>query len=231
MKKYILFTICALLVFTVMAIPELQTQLCAMDGTDTLTALAVGPAFAPLKWPTGKNNMGGYKGMLLFIPYNAPTSVPLPPTDAASNEDLVKATGSFTFPAAGSITKPIYLYSTDATVEYKADPQGETDGISYKQTASFFFPGNTPEMHAFNALVKNTPGYLILEDADGQQIMMGRPGMYPSISPAFSGGKGRADRRGTTYTATCDANETATFLATPIDMEVVGGLKPEPEKP
>lgn len=229
MKKYILLSICLLLAFTVMAIPELHSQLCTIDGTDVLTTIAVGPAFAPLKWPTGKNNMGGYKGMLLFIPYNAPTAVPLPPAEAASNEDLVKAAGAFTFPADGPITKPIYLYSTDATVEYKADPQGEPDGISYKQTASFFFPGNTPEMHAFNALVKNTPGYLILEDSDGQQIMMGRPGMYPSISPAFNGGKGRGDRRGTTYTATCDANETATFLAVPIDMEAIGGLKPEPK--
>lgn len=227
MKKYILFVICALLVIAVMAIPEVQTHFCTIDGTDTLTAIAVGPVFAPLKWPTGRNNMGGYKGMLLFIPYNAPTAVPMLPTDIKSNEDLVKATGTFTFPADGPITKPIYLYSTDATVEYKAEAQGETDGISYKQTATFFFPGNMPEVHAFNALVKNTPGYLILEDSDGQQIMMGRPGMYPSISPAFNGGKARADRRGTTYTATCDANETAVFLATPIDMEVIGGLKPE----
>lgn len=234
MKKYILFTICALCVFTLMAIPELQCHFNALHPADALNLLAagpiVGPAFAPLKWPTGKNNMGGYKSMLLFIPYNAPTSVPLLPDSPTNNEDLVKAVGSFAFPAGGPITKPIYLYSTEGTVEYKADSQGETDGISFKQTATFFFPGNTPEMHAFNALVKNTPGYLILEDSDGQQIMMGRPGIYPNISPAYTGGKARGDRRGTTYTATCDANETAVFLASPIDMEVIGGLKPEAEE-
>lgn len=228
MKKFIYLTICLLIVFAAIVLPELQPQFSIFHNSDTIMMMAAGPAFAPLKWDVGKNNMGGYKGMLLFIPYNAPTAVPLPAASPTGNSDLVTAAGSFTFPESGTITKPIYLYSTDATVEYKAEPQGEADGISYKQTASFFFPGNTPEMHAFNALVKNTPGYLILEDSDGKQIMMGRPGMYPSISPSFNGGKARGDRRGTTYTATCDANETATFLAAPIDMEVIGGLKPKP---
>lgn len=230
MKKYILLSICLLLAFAVMAIPELHSQLYTIDGTDVLT-IAVGPAFAPLKWPIGQNNMGGYKGCLLFIPFDAPSTVPLIAEDPTDNEALVQAIGSFSFPAEGTYKAPIYLYSTDGTVEYKADGQGEADGISYKQTLSFFFPGNTPGMHAFNTLVKNTPGYLIFEDSDGKQMMMGKPGMYPSISPSFNGGKARADRRGTTYTATCDANETAVFLATPIDMEVVGGLKPAPEKP
>lgn len=227
MRKFIYIAICLLVICAVVVLPDLQPQLTNQLDADTLLMMAAAPAFAPLKWPVGQNNMGGYKGRLLFVPYNAPTAVPLPPKEAASNEDLVKAVGSFAFPVAGSITKPIYLYSTDATVEYKAEPQGEDDGRSYKQTASFFFPGNTPEMHAFNALVKNTPGYLVLEDSDGQQIMMGRPGMYASVSPSFAGGKARSDRRGTAYTATCDANETATFLAVPIDMEVLGGLKTE----
>ena len=227
MKKYILLIFCALFIFTVMAIPELHAHIGSISDTDTFSLIAVGPVFAPLKWPIGKNNMGGYKGMLLFIPYNAPTAVPTLPDKPASNEDLVTATGSFTFPSSGDYSKPIYLYSTDGTVEYKAEPQGETDGISYKQTASFFFPGNTPGMHAFNTMVKNTPGYLILEDSDGKQIMIGKPGLYPSISPSFNGGKGRADRRGTTYTATCDANESAVFLAVPIDMEAAGEFNPD----
>ena len=76
------------------------------------------------------------------------------------------AAGAFAFPAEGTYKQPIYLYSTDATVEYKAEQQGEADGISYKLTLSFFFPGNTPEMHAFNALVKNTAGYYIFEDSN-----------------------------------------------------------------
>ena len=65
MKKYTYLIFCLLFVALVIAIPELHPQTCHLDG-DTLTMLAAGPAFAPLKWNVGQNNMGGYKGRLLF---------------------------------------------------------------------------------------------------------------------------------------------------------------------
>ena len=232
MKKYYFLIISILLITLVITMPELQLHACNLDG-DTLVMMTAGPAFAPLKWATGQNNMGGYKGQLLFVPFDAPSAVPTvpDPSKATDNTALITAAGTFVFPPEGTIKQPIYLYSTDATVEYKADQQGEADGISYKCTLSFFFPGNTPGMHAFNALVKNTPGYYIFEDADGQQMILGQPGLYASTAPSFNGGKGRADRRGTTYTATADSNYSAIFMETPIDMEVVAGIKPAPEQP
>lgn len=232
MKKYIYLSFCVLFVALFITIPEFQSQVYNLDG-DALSVIAAGPAFAPLKWDIGQNNMGGYKGRLLFVPFSAPTAVPTvpDPSKATSNEDLVTASGTFAFPAEGTYKQPIYLYSTNATVEYKAEQQGEADGISYKLTLSFFFPGNTPGMHAFNALVKNTPGYYVFEDSDGKQMILGQPGLYASTAPSFSGGKASADRRGTTYTATADSNYSAIFLETPIDMEVIGGLKPEPTVP
>lgn len=232
MKKYIYLSCCLLIVALFIAIPEMQANVCNIDS-DTITMIAAGPVFAPLKWDIGQNNMGGYKGHLLFVPFNAPTTVPTvpDPEKATSNEELVTAVGTFTFPAEGVYKQPIYLYSTEATVEYKAEQQGEADGISYKPTLSFFFPGNTPGMHAFNTMVKNTPGYYVFEDSDGRQMILGQPGLYASTAPSFNGGKSRADRRGTTYTATADSNYSAIFLQTPIDMEVIGGLKPEPTPP
>ncbi len=211
MKKYTYLILCLLFVALVIAIPELHPQTCHLDG-DTLTMLAAGPAFAPLKWNVGQNNMGGYKGRLLFVPFDAPNTVPTVPDPgkAADNEALVAAAGAFAFPAEGTYKQPIYLYSTDATVEYKAEQQGEADGISYKLTLSFFFPG------------------YIFEDSDGRQMIMGQPGLYASTAPSFNGGKARGDRRGTTYTATADSNYSAIFLETPIDMEVIGGFKPAP---
>lgn len=229
MKKFILFAFCLLAVAIIVTFPDIQPHFSA-DGSDILLTLAAGPAFAPLKWPTGQNNMGGYKSRVLFIPYDAPTAVPeVPlPSEAKSNDELVTAVGSFTFPASGTYTQPIYLYSTDGEVDYNAEPQGETDGISFKPTLTFFFPGNTPGMHAFNALVKNTPGYYIFEDVDGRQMMLGQPGLYATTSPSFKGGKARADRRGTTYTAAADSNYSAVFLQTPIDMEAIANGAPNP---
>ncbi|MCS2528258.1 hypothetical protein NXV85_11430 [Bacteroides fragilis] len=235
MKRFILCISC-LLICCLFLFPEVQAAIPDTGNwishhlltSDGLTVLAAGPAFAPLKWNIGQNNMGGYKGRLLFIPYDAPSTVPMIPVKPTTNEDPITASGSFTFPSGGTYTQPIYLYSTKGKVGYKAEIQGETDGKSFKQTLEFFFPGNTPGMHAFSTLVKNTPGYFVFEDSDGQQFPMGKPGMYADVSPSFDGGKLAADQRGTAYTATCDANESAVVLGTPIDMEVIAGLKPAP---
>lgn len=227
MKKRVFFLF-SLLILAVLALPEAQ-QLFNIDcGNDLMSYAAGGAAFAPLKWNLGQNNMGGYKPRLLFIPAEAVSAIPtLPvPEEATDNRDLVTAKGAFTFVTGGAIKQPIYLYSTNGEVEYKAESQGEKDGISYLQTLAFFFPGNMPEMHAFSALVKNTPGYYVIEDVDGRQVMVGQDGLMASTSPSFNGGKGRADRRGTTYTITADSNYSAIFLGTPIDMAAIGGYKP-----
>lgn len=221
-----------LVLLAVLMLPETQ-HLFSMDcGNDWLSCATGGAAFAPLKWPVGQNNMGGFKPRLLFIPAEAVSAIPTVPTpeEATDNADLVTAKGAFAFVTDGAIKKPIYLYSTDGEVEYKAEPQGEIDGISYKQTLAFFFPGNMPEMHAFSALVKNTPGYYVIEDVDGRQMMVGQDGLMATTSPSFNGGKARADRRGTTYTATADSNYSGVFLGTPLDMAVIGGYKPAPSE-
>lgn len=227
MKKK-LFYLFGFVMVAAFVLPEID-QLLGVSS-DGCALMAGGAAFAPLKWPIGQNNMGGYKPRLLFIPAGAVSAIPTvpAPSEATDNTDLITAKGAFTFIEGGNITKPIYLYSTDGEVDYKAEPQGEKDGISYKQTLSFFFPGNLPEMHAFSALVKNTPGYYIFEDVDGRQMMLGQDGLMADTSPSFAGGKARGDRRGTTYTATADSNYSAVYLGTPIDMLVAGGFK-EPE--
>lgn len=227
MKKRFLYLL-GFILLAVLMLPEMQHLLNIDCGTDLISCAAGGAAFAPLKWKVGQNNMGGYKPRLLFIPAEAVSAIPTVPVpeEATDNKDLVTAKGAFTFVTDGPLKQPIYLYSTDGEVEYKAEPQGEVDGISYKQTLSFFFPGNLPEMHAFSALVKNTPGYYVIEDVDGRQLMVGQDGLMASTSPSFNGGKSRADRRGTTYTATADSNYSAVFLGTPLDMAVIGGYKP-----
>ena len=196
----------------------------AVIGSSCDTCLATAAAgFAALDWPIGQNNMGGFKSKLLFIPKNCVSAVPELPAAPTDNEALVTAEGQFAFKQDAGVTKPIYLYSTDGTVGYNAETQGEKDGISFLQTLTFFFPGNLPEMHAFNALVKNTPGYFVIEDVDGRQIMVGMEGLPASASPSFVGGQARADRRGTTYTVTADSNYSAVFLGTKIDMDDVAG--------
>ncbi|MGL4853170.1 MAG: hypothetical protein ACRC3Z_11100 [Phocaeicola sp.] len=197
-----------------------------LHADESLICMAAAPVFTPLKFPQGKNNMAGYKPRLLFIPEFSVTTLPVVGFDETKNSYV--AAGIFDFiGGAGALTKPLYLYSTDGKVSHSSEPQGELDGISYKQNLGFFFPGNMPEMHLFNAMVKNTRGYYVFEDVDGQQYLFGEEGLPAATSPSFNGGAAKADARGTTYTATCDSNYTAVLLGTPIDMQAVGGYKPE----
>lgn len=191
------------------------------DGQVMLATATAG--FAALDWQVGQNNMGGYKSKLLFIPADCVSAVPSIAASPATNSAMVTASGAFTFKQNAAPAIPVYLYSTDGMVGFNAEAQGEQDGISFKQTLTFFFPGNLPEMHAFNALVKNTPGYYVIEDTDGRQLIVGLEGLPASTSPSFAGGQARADRRGTTYTVTCDSNYSSVFLGTPIDMAAVAG--------
>ena len=211
--KRIALMMCVML--AVILLPDISV----VDTGDGLL-MAAGAAFAPLEWPTGQNNMGGFKPKLLFVPFDSLTSFPqVPkPSEATDNEAMVTAVGSFVFKEDATVKKPIYLYSTDGQVGYTAVTQGETDGISYRQTLTWRFPGNLPQMHAFNALVKNTPGIFVFEDSDGRQMIMGAEGLPVATAPSFNGGQARADARGTTYTATADSNYTAIFLGTPIDF-------------
>lgn len=215
-KLYIVLAIALIAVLTVYITGS-------AEWNDTSLIMAVGPAFAPLKWPMGRNNMGGYKGYLLYVPADAATQVPTVPKwdEATDNSDLVTAAGSFVFSEEGTIKIPVYLYNTDAKVGYSVEAQGEVDGISYKQTLTGFFPGNMKEAHAFAAMVKNTRGYYVFEDTDGQQMMVGQPGMEASTSVSYNGGQARADLRGHTFTITADSNYSAIFLETPIDIDAV----------
>lgn len=219
MKKIVQLIICVMVIMAIALIPEVNDfVLSSTDGS----ILAAGPVFTALNWPTGRNNMGGYKDFVLFIPYDRVSKVPTLPADPQSNDELVTATGDFEFRETGD--KPIYIYCSEKTVKYGAEAQGEADGISFAPTGEFLFPGDLKEMHAFNTWVKNNRGYIIIENPDGQQIMIGQPGLYASIKPSFDGGQSRSDRKGTKYTFAADSNVTAIFLETPIDIQALVDL-------
>lgn len=221
MKKYLILLCCFLFAMAIISIPEVHDFVFSSSLADGLCLAA--PGFVPLKYASGKNNMGGYKDHVLFIPADAVTAVPEKPDVVTANTDLVTAVGSFSFPVGG-LSNPIYIRCTRGTVKYDAEAQGEDDGVSFSPSGEFFYPGNETEMHAFNSLVKNTPGYLVIEDTDGKQQLVGQPGLYCYIKPAFTGGQKRSDLRGTKYTFSADSNETALFLATPIDINSLAGL-------
>ena len=190
------------------------------DTADAEVVVAAGTAFSALKWEGGQNNMGGFKNYVLFYPSHLCTSVPQLPEEMASDTDYVEAVGAFTM---SGDAEPVFIYATDETVKYTAEAVGEVDGISYEQKGEFFYPGNKKEAHAFATRIKNMKGYLILVDSDGNQQMVGAPGLEATIKPSYDGGQKRADRRGMKFEFSAPSNQTAVFLSTPLDIDPVLG--------
>lgn len=171
--------------------------------------------FAPVLWPAGSSNMGGYKGRVAFIPESAVSKVPALPESPSEAADYVTAAGSFTFINSGD--KPTPIYATRATVSYKADIQGETDCKSYKITGEFFHPGNGIQAAAFARQICNTPGYLLIENNE-HQLLIGQDGLPCTVSASFDGGKAPADKRGYSFTFEADSESPMIVMGTPIDI-------------
>lgn len=187
------------------------------SGIAVAMALPVG--FGPLKWPCGTENMGGFKNRVLFIPDCSVSAVPALPDIITDAADLVTAAGAFTFITAGDT--PVLIVATDKTVKLDAENQGETDGQSFRQFGELFFPGSMVEAAALARKINNTPGYLIVEDPNGVQYMVGSKGMPCSVKPSFTGGAARADRKGFLFTFEADSFCPFVALGTPIDIDAI----------
>lgn len=190
------------------------------EASDIEVISAAGASFAALNWQGGQNNMGGFKNYVVFYPAHLCKTVPQLPEDIAGDTDYVEAVGAFSMDATEA---PVFIYATDETVKYTAEAVGEVDGISYEQKGEFFFPGNKKEAHAFATRIKNLKGYLVIEDSDGNQQLIGAPGLEATITPSFDGGQKRADRRGFKFEFSAPSNQTAVFLATKLEIDAAAG--------
>lgn len=172
----------------------------------------------PILYPCGIDNMGGYKSHVIFVPLCAITAAPTLPiiTEASTDENYVTATGAFTFKKSGD--KPKYIQCTDKTVKCDAENQGDTEGQSFSIKGEFYRAGTQVEVSAFARQVNNTPGYLILEEFNGKQVLVGQPGLPCTIKPSYEGGTARADRRGYKFTFEADSVSPKIYLETPIEI-------------
>lgn len=196
-------------------------------GADVPADYVMCASFGPVLWPAGADNMGGYKGRIAFIPETSVSVVPTLPKEAKATADFVTATGAFTFLESGG--KPTPIYATRATVGYKAESQGETDCKSYKISGEFFHPGKKVEAAAFARQICNTPGYLIIEDNESQQLI-GQPGYPCTVTASFDGGQGggRQKRIGPSLSRPI-APPPMIIMGTPIDIDALfTGVAPTP---
>lgn len=205
--KFILQTIFTLLLFTVVAAfgstidigtfaaAPVQYLIDHVGSGDVL--FAVFPFYGALDWPDGKSNMPGVQKDVYFIPLSGFTSFPaLPPSPSAAKE-FHTLTGSIVLAANCNVIK---LYTTYRTGDYKAEPEGETDGKYFKTGGEFFHPGAEADIINFASACPNTPGILFIP-MGGYYIVVGSPGHPVYLSPSFNTGKVGEGRKGTMFVA------------------------------
>lgn len=176
--------------------------------------------FDPITGLDGEDNMGGYKNYVLFIPRYAVSATPKLPTVKATDADYVTAAGAFTFKDAVN-GKPIYIECTPASVKYSAPSQGEPESQSFAPAGEFFRSGAKKEYATLARKYNNTPGYLVIENMDGNQMMIGQRGMECVLKFEYDGGQKRADKRGLKVSYSCDSLTPIIYLGTPIDIEAL----------
>jgi len=172
-----------------------------------------------MTWADGNDNMGGFKSRIAFIPASSVSTVPALAaiTDLSADDAFVSAVGAFVFKVVTE--KPKYIQCTDKTIKFGAENQGEIEGQSFIQSGEFFRAGSKKAYAAFCRQVNNVPGYLILEDMEGNQVLVGQPGLPCTVKPSFDGGMARADRRGFKFTFSADAVAPVIYMGTPIVFE------------
>ena len=212
---------------TLLIISILTVGICLSDAAvfADMDVQCAALGFLPLLSSCGLENMGGMKNRLAFIPVCEVTAVPTLPANPVSEEDLVTATGNFEFKEPTG--KPIYIYATDKTVKFSVENQGETDGQSFKMSGEFFHPGTKVEAAAFARKVNNTPGYLLLEDPESNQYIVGQPGLPCTIKPSFDFGMARTDRRGFKFTFEADSYCPFIRMAAPYDLDSLTEIEDE----
>lgn len=186
-------------------------------GTGVLMSVAT---FSPMMWNQGQNNMGGFKDYVIWYPLSILESCPQLPANPSTAEDEVTVTGKFVLKTG---EQPVFIYATEGTVGFNAEAVGEIDGKSFQQNIEFLYPGSNKKLHSYAARFKNMPGIAVIVDENGLQQMVGSDEHPCYLSPAYEGGKERADRRGMTFTGVCASNYSALFLDEQLDINPLTG--------
>ena len=161
--------------------------------------------------------MGGMPTRLMFIKDCDVTDVPVQKVTDDTPADKCAMTGQFVFKAG---KRPIFLDALPSTVHYSAGIQGEIGSKSFAPALEFATKDKV-EADAFAAECLNRPGYIVLQEFDGRQLMVGNKLLKATIDPSFDTGTAMTDARRYSFAATVGgAFRSKQYLVTPINFEL-----------
>ncbi len=158
--------------------------------------------FTDLAWADHAENMGGFNSSaFLGISTDIDTYAELPAVPAAE-ADYVTLEGVYVMKPT---KKFIEVHVTPDTAKAIAENQGETDGQSFKLKGEFLYPGTKAECRAFARKINNARGVIILEDAEGERLVVGTKARPCYFKPTLDWGQKAADRKGMTVAFESDS--------------------------
>lgn len=141
-------------------------------------------------------NMGGIAQIVYYCLHSDVAFWPTKPVTPATLAENGALTGDLELKAGKQMFK---LYITDDTGEFKIDPVGSPDGISYVHKLSLFHPGLGETILGFMNKVKNENMVFIVPDNNGAKFIMGdktRPATFSGPGDGMGTGKETSSRRG-----------------------------------
>ena len=151
-----------------------------------------------LEGPDGQeDNMGGTTQKVYYAPIRDFLSIAVPAGSPTTPGDTVEIATAHTF-KTGKCFK--LLYCTMDKGKYDSEPQGDTDGFSFKKTAEVFYPGSNSEVHGLASKGKNDRFMFLIEMPDGTVIQQGNKMFYAHLKSKFSTGSNSSGTRGHTFT-------------------------------
>lgn len=160
--------------------------------------------------PNGQaDNMGGLTQRLWYAPKADFLSIKTVIAVPVTVDDLVKITTAHTF-KTGKCFKVMYITRDKGKV--MGEPQGDTDGKSFKQKLESFYPGSDPSMHGFAAMCKNDQFICLAEQADGSVLQVGTERFPASCTPKYDSSSNSSGARGHHFE--WETNETRQYVYT-----------------
>ncbi len=172
---------------------------------------------------TNNNIIAGYPTRAMFIKDCDVTAVPERKTTDEAPSDKCAMTGKFVFK---DTRRPTFIDAIEQTPHYAAATQGETGSESFAPTFEFATKDKV-EADAFAADVLNQPGYMVFQEYDGRQMMVGNKLLKCKVIANFDSGTAVTDAKRYSFTVSVAAAFTPKqYLVTPINMEAPEGETP-----
>lgn len=152
--------------------------------------------YSELVGPQGADNDPGLEQTVWVAPLSAFTTIEVPAGGANPGDSLVIDV-AHTFEASEGF---VPMYTTKDTGKLISEAIGERDGRGHMPKLEFFHPGGGAAAREFAYAAKNDVFIVLVKDANGNVLQLGREGMGVDIVGNYDSGTVSSGRNGWSFT-------------------------------